>query len=138
MKNYCVILFLKICLWWINEGGDGWEGEHIYCAKKLYFGGWSILQASTNQLPIRYSLSYYVLIAIIDIRFITYIYRYSRSRVMYDRVQNRKYYLMINNILHIKWGITRARKFKLLFSFFTLVRASEMFLFSFEFPVLEV
>ena len=49
------------------------EKGSIFIAQKLYFGGWSILQASTNQLPIRYSLSYYVLIAIIDIRFITYI-----------------------------------------------------------------
>ena len=70
------------------------EKGSIFIAQKLYFGGWSILQASTNQLPIRYSLSYYVLIAIIDIRFITYIGIgiCSRSRVIYDRVPNTKYY----------------------------------------------
>ena len=119
MKNYCVILFLKICLWWINEGGDGWEGEHIYCAKTIF---WRVVYFTSINKSTTYKVFFvlYVLIAIIDIRFITYIYRYSRSRVMYDRVQNRKYYLMINNILHIKWGITRARKFKVLFSFFTL------------------
>ena len=136
LKNYCVILFLKIYLWWINEGGDGWEGEHIYCAKTIF---WRVVYFTSINKSTTYKVFFVLLCTNSNYwHTVHYIYRYNRSRVIYDRVQNRKYYLMINNFLHIEWGMTRARKFKVLFSFFTLMRASEMFLFSFEFPVLEV
>ena len=60
-------------------------------------------------------------------------------RVIYDRVWNRKNYFEIPAFLPIERGISRAGKFKVMLHF---EAADEMclfvFLFSFEFPTLEV
>ena len=57
-------------------------------------------------------------------------------RVIYDRVRNRKNYFEIPSFLPIERGISRAGKFKVMLHF----AATEMclFVFSFEFPALEV
>ena len=58
------------------------------------------------------------------------------TRVIYDRVWNRKNYFEIPAFLPIERGISREGKFKVMLHF----AATEMclFLFSFEFPALEV
>ena len=56
------------------------------------------------------------------------------SRGIYDRVWNRKNYFEIPVFLPIERGISREGKFKVMLHF----TATEMFLFSFEFPALEV
>ena len=59
-----------------------------------------------------------------------------KTRVIYDRVRNRKNYFEFPAFLPIEQGISRAGKLKVMLHF----AATEMYLFSFEFefPALEV
>ena len=59
-------------------------------------------------------------------------------RVIYDRVQNRKNYFEIPAFLPIERGISRAGKFKVMLHFAATEMCLFVFLFSFEFPALEV
>ena len=58
------------------------------------------------------------------------------TRVIYDRVRNRKNYFEIPAFLPIERGIARAEKFKVMLH----LAANDicLFVFSFEFPALEV
>ena len=67
----------------------------------------------------------------------TYLYN-GNVRVIYDRVQNRKKYFEIPAFLPIEQGISRAGKFKVMLHFAATEMCLFVFLFSFEFPTLEV
>ena len=60
------------------------------------------------------------------------------TRVIYDRVRNRKKYFEILAFLPIERGISRAGKFKVMLHFAATEMCLFVFLFSFEFPTLEV
>ena len=59
-------------------------------------------------------------------------------RIIYDRVQNRKNHFEISAFLPIEGGISRAGKFKVILHFAATEMCLFVFLFSFEFPALEV
>ena len=60
------------------------------------------------------------------------------SRVIYDRVRNRKNYFEFPAFLPIERGISRVGKFKVMLHFAATEMCLFVFLFSFEFPALEV
>ena len=60
------------------------------------------------------------------------------TRVIYDRVRNGKNYFEIPAFLPIERGISRMGKFKLMLHFAATEMCLFLFLFSFEFPALEV